>query len=100
MLTIFNFILLCLVTQVCCCLQAVGLWTGGNKVQLNPGKAQRVWVHGTLGFGSLTALSSGWDSTTQDRPLAQFSGSPKLKTLEEQMAVVARKALMQLHVVY
>ena len=38
------------------CLEAVGVWMGNNRIQLNPGKMEWLWVGGSSVPVNLTSL--------------------------------------------
>lgn len=81
--------------------QAVGAWVGDNRLQLNPGKMDWIWVYGASGSRHLSFLvldGMALPQTDLVHNLVFFLDSRLL--LKKQVAIVARRCFTQLHVVH
>ena len=82
------------VTTLSRCLEAVGAWMGNNRIRLNPGKMEWLWVNGcsiSRPWSSLVLDGVALPQTDLGRNMGVLLDSQLL--LKEQVAVMARGPL-------
>lgn len=89
------------VTTLSWCLEAVRVWMGNNRLQLNPGKTEWLWVNGSSVSGTLSSLELDGIALPQTDPVHNLGVLLDSRLLlEEQVAAMARRAFAQLRVVH
>ncbi|KAM6466454.1 uncharacterized protein PHA67_012250 [Liasis olivaceus] len=89
------------VTTLSLCLEALGVWMGNNRLQLNPGKTEWLWVGGSSVSRSLPSLVLDGVALPQTDPVHNLGVLLDSRLLlKEQVAVMAKRAFAQLRVVH